>query len=380
MAKLGVRELFFEELREGSRVKHQIVTSYFVAYNNVMTRTQQAKIGYADLFAGPGLYRTQGGQAIKSIPLLICERVVADKRFQDKVHLWFNDGNPSYATELGKAIKAVQGIDSLRFSPKVSNRVVDASWCPKLERLSVPTLVFLDPFGYKGLSLRLVTAAIKRHGNDCIFFFNYSRINMKLSLELMKDSIDDFFEPERANALRAELENREPPEREELILTSVKSAIENAGAFPLTFRFKSDNGRTSHHLVYASKNQRAAGMMKSILKTASSEIVEGVGSSQYDPHGGEAPGNMFAGLYQVADRLLSVFAGRKIQFELLLSEEAGTHFTESNYRDALLDLESTGRVHVEPSAELRRLQPGGQKRTLPKGVWLTFPSGDQDGQ
>src|SRR6266478_721751 len=121
-------------------------------------------------------------------------------------------------------------------------------------------------------------------------------------------------------------------------------------------------------------------MMKSILKTASSEIVEGVGSSQYDPHGGEAPGNMFAGLYQVADRLLSVFAGRKIQFELLLSEEAGTHFTESNYRDALLDLESAGRVHVEPSAELRRLQPGGQKRTLPKGVWLTFPSGDQDGQ
>ena len=213
MAKLGVRERFFGELREGSRVKHQIITSYFVAYNNVMTRTQQAKIGYADLFAGPGLYRTQGGQAIKSIPILLCEKVVADKRFREKVHLWFNDGNPSYAAELGTAIKTVQDIDSLRYLPKVSNWIVDASWCQRLERLSVPTLVFLDPCGYKGLSLRLVTAAIKRHGNDCIFFFNYSRINMKLSLELMKRSIDDFFESRRANALRAELENREPSRR-----------------------------------------------------------------------------------------------------------------------------------------------------------------------
>lgn len=323
MAKLGVRERFFEDLREGSRIKHQIVTSYFVAYNNVMTRTPNTKVGYADLFAGPGLYRTRAGQVSNSIPIQVCEKVVADARFRNKVHLWFNDGNPSYAAALKAAIERVPGISSLRYAPKITNRVVDASWCRTLERLSVPTLVFLDPCGYKGLSLKLVTSSLKGHGNDCIFFFNYSRINMKLSLELMDHSINEFFELQRANVLRAEIQNKEPSSREEVILASVKSALELVVAIPLTFRFKSDNGRTSHHLVYASKNQRAAGMMKSILKTASTEVIEGVGSSQFDPRISEAP-DLFGGLYQVADRVLSVFAGRRVQFEDLLAEEAST--------------------------------------------------------
>jgi len=201
---------------------------------------------------------------------------------------------------------------------------------------------------------------------------------MKLSLELMNDSINDFFEPQRANALRAEIVNREPSGREEVILASVKSAIEQAGAIPLTFRFKSDNGRTSHHLVYASKNRPAAGMMKSILKTASSEVVEGVGSSEHDPRDREATRNLFAGLYEVEHRLLSEFAGRRVQFEVLLAEEAGTHFTEGNYRDALLGLEQSGRVCVDPPAEHRRFQRSGQKRTLPKSVCITFSGGEPE--
>jgi three-Cys-motif partner protein len=62
--------------------------------------------------------------------------------------------------------------------------------------LRVPTLVFLDPCGYKGLSLKLISSVLAGFGNDCIFFFNYSRINMKLDLEVMNSSIDEFFEPE----------------------------------------------------------------------------------------------------------------------------------------------------------------------------------------
>jgi hypothetical protein len=51
--KLGVEAEFFNKLREGSRIKQKIVTEYFVAYNRVMVRSAGAKVGYADLFAGP---------------------------------------------------------------------------------------------------------------------------------------------------------------------------------------------------------------------------------------------------------------------------------------------------------------------------------------
>jgi hypothetical protein len=184
--------------------------------------------------------------------------------------------------------------------------------------------------------------------------------------------VDEFFEPARAKALRVEIQNRSASDREKIILGAVTSSITEARAIPLFFRFKSDQGRTSHHLVYASKNQRAAGMMKSILRSASPEIKEGAGSGEHNPRARESSVSMFAGMYEVEERLLSVYIGREIRFGALPEEEAHTRYPENNYRDAILKLEGEGRVVVDPPAENRRFQAGGEKRTLPKGVLVRF--------
>ncbi len=337
-----------------------------------MARGRREKVGYADLFAGPGLYTTSDGAVQKSIPVLVCETAVHDELFRQKVHLWFNNGNQENYQQLKTAIDAVPGVDTLRYRLTVRNKIVDTGWVSVLGKLRVPTLVFLDPRGYKGLSLRLISSVLGGFGNDCIFFFNYSRINMKLDLKIMNRSLDEFFEPERAKTLRSQIQNRSASEREEVILAAVTSSITEVGAIPLFFRFKSDRGRTSHHLIYASKDRRVAGMMKSILRSASSKVVEGVGSSEHDPRAGELPDSLFDGLYEVEDRLLSVYAGRQIRFGSLLQEEAQTQYPESNYRDALLKLEREGRINVDPPAEDRRFQAGGDKRTLPKSVLIRF--------
>jgi three-Cys-motif partner protein len=370
--KLGVEAEFFKNLREGSRVKQKIVTEYFVAYNRVMAPGRRDKVGYADLFAGPGLYRSAEGVTQKSIPILVTEAAIRDDLFRHKVHLWFNDGDPDNYRQLKGAIDSVPGIETLRYKPAVGNKVIDARWIVKLSKLTVPTLVFLDPCGYKGLSLKLVASVLRGFGNDCIFFFNYSRINMKLDLAIMNDSVDEFFEPERAQVLRAKIQNRSAVEREEVILAAVKASIIEARAIPLVFGFRSDSGRRSHHLVYASKDRKAAGMMKVILRSASSVVTEGVGSSEHNPRAAQVGPSLFEGSYEVEVRILSVFAGRVIAFGTLLQEEAQTHYTESNYRDAVLKLEREGRIIVDPPAEKRRLQAGGEKRTLPKNTSLRF--------
>jgi hypothetical protein len=162
-------------------------------------------------------------------------------------------------------------------------------------------------------------------------------------------------------------------------LEAVKASITEAGAIPLIFGFKSDSGRTSHHLVYASKNRNAAEMMKRILRSASSEVTEGVGSGEHNPRAAEEGLSLFEGLYEVEDRLLSVFAGRRVTFGSLLQEEQQTQYTESNYRDAILKLERDGRVTVVPSAEDRRFQAGGEKRTLPQKAAITFMRDEDHG-
>ncbi len=202
---------------------------------------------------------------------------------------------------------------------------------------------------------------------------------MKLDLEIMNDSIDEFFEAERAKGLRSDIKHRTPAEREELILAAVSDAIKQVGAISLPFKFKSDNGRTSHHLIYASKNERAAQMMKRILKSVSSAVDQGVGSNEHDPRVKSTTASLFAGMYEVEDRLLKLFAGREISFGDLLAEESETKFTDTNYRDALLGLEAEGRVIAEPPADARRYQAGGQKRTLSKKVLLKFRSTHKNG-
>jgi three-Cys-motif partner protein len=377
--KFGVEAEFFKKLREGSRIKQKIVTEYFVAYNRVMTPGQREKVGYADLFAGPGLYADDDATTQKSIPVLVCEQAIQNRVFRNKVHLWFNDGDRRNYQRLKAAIESTPGVDTLRYRPRIDNRVINARWDRVLSKLRVPTLVFLDPCGYKGLSLRLVASVLAGYGNDCIFFFNYSRVNMKLDLELMNRSLDEFFEPERARILRAEVRDRSASDREDLILATVKSSLEEVGAIPLVFRFKSDSGRTSHHLVYASKNQMACNMMKAILRSASSEVVEGVGSGEHDPRALQSSGKLFAGLYEVEERLLSAYSGRIIKFGDLLREEARIQYTESNYRDAILNLESEKRVIVDPPSAKRRFQAGGQKRTLSKEVTIHFSGGANHG-
>jgi len=368
---LGTEEEFFKALREGSRTKQKIVSDYFVYYNRV-TAQRNEKVGYADLFAGPGLYFTDQGQSHKSIPVLVSEAAIREPLFRQKVHLWFNEGDPEHYKRLRESIGSLPALETLRYQPTISNKIINSGWPDILKKLPVPTLVFLDPCGYKGLSLRLVASVLEGFGNDCIFFFNYSRINMKLDLEIMNRSIDEFFEQERAKALRAAIQGRNPDEREEIILAAVESAITQARGIPLFFKFRSKVNRTSHHLVFASKNRGAANKMKRILNSASSTVVDGVGSGEHDPRARQVPGSLFDGLYEVEDRLLSAFGGRRIQFRDLLQEEQRTRFTESSYRDALLNLEAEGRVAIDPPAQNRRYQSGREKRTLPKESYIQF--------
>ncbi len=221
----------------------------------------------------------------------------------------------------------------------------------------------------------MIAGALKGFGNDCLFFFNYRRVNMKLSYPVMDESIDEFFEPDRARALRQEIALLKPRAREEAVLKAIRAGIRDASGIPVVFAFRSrEGGGTSHHLVFASKSRKGAGIMKRIMSGCSSEVVDGIGSLDFDPKDTSAKNlSLFSPLDDVGDRLLQVFAGRTLTFKELLNDEAPeTEYTDTNYRDAILRLEDEFRIEVDPPAKDRRMQAGNTKRTLPENSKLTF--------
>ena len=147
---------FFEEQREQSAVKAEIVAKYFNAWADVMIGNAQRyegieKIAYIDLFAGPGRYK----DGAKSTPLLVLERAIQKPELARLLVTMFNDSDPENVQSLRQAIEELPGRESLAHQPQAFCSEVgdDAQQMFERSRLC-PTFSFIDPFGYKGLSNR----------------------------------------------------------------------------------------------------------------------------------------------------------------------------------------------------------------------------------
>ena len=108
-------------------------------------------------------------------------KAIHNEKLRNRLIAIFNEKNENHYYELRKAIKELAGIDKLKHQPQILNTEIGQDTAAYFEKIDiVPSLLFVDPWGYKGLSLRLVNSVLKDWGCDCIFFFNYNRINMDL--------------------------------------------------------------------------------------------------------------------------------------------------------------------------------------------------------
>jgi three-Cys-motif partner protein len=215
-----VDNLFFAESREQSQVKARIVSKYFWAWAKVIIPSAKAhsgRIAYIDLFAGPGRYV----DGTISTPLMVLERAIEDADMRNMLVTVFNDRDAENTGKLSAAIDSIPGIDTLKYKPKLSTEVVGEQIAKMFAAVKlVPTFFFVDPWGYKGLSLGLINSVIQNWGCDCIFFFNYNRVNMGLNNEIVREHMDVLFGKDRADVLRTALSGLSPIERENLILES----------------------------------------------------------------------------------------------------------------------------------------------------------------
>jgi three-Cys-motif partner protein len=333
------------------------------------------RIAYIDLFAGPG--RFKNGQL--STPLLVLQQAIDDDEMRQRLVTVFNDKDEENVRALQDAIDNLPGIEKLKHKPIIYNFEVGEDIAETFEKMNiVPTLFFVDPWGYKGLSLRLVNAVVKDFGCDCIFFFNYNRINMGLGNEFVADHINALFGKERADKLRKELAAMKPRQREHAIVNKICEALKEMGReYVLPFCFKSADGRrTSHHLIFVSKHVRGYEIMKGIMARHSSTVEQGVASFDFNPVDNlqfRLLFNLSRPLDDLADMLLEKFAGKTLMMkEIYEQHHVDTPYISSNYKDALNILEDNGLITCDPPADSRPVRKG--KRTFADGVQVTFPS------
>ncbi|MDP2983698.1 MAG: three-Cys-motif partner protein TcmP [Candidatus Latescibacter sp.] len=366
---------FFDESKDQSRVKSAIVSKYFDAWASVITGVQNKKnlgnkIAYIDLFAGPGRYQ----DGTRSTPLLILEKAIQKSQIRDSLVTIFNDKDENNTNSLQQAIDELHGIETLKYKPVVQTKEVGEEIVQMFEQMNlIPTLFFVDPWGYKGLSLRLVNSVIKDWGCDCIFFFNYNRINMGLGNPMVKEHMNCLFGKERADEFRVRLEPLDKYEREMVIVEELCQAIKALGPrYVLPFRFRDDKGtRTSHHLIFVSKGFKGYEIMKEIMANKSSSDEQGVASFEYNP-ADVRPFRQLSLLFQLsrpldelAGMLLEDFAGRTLTMRQIYEQHnVDRPYVSRNYKQALSKLEEDGKI----TASTHRRNSFGDD------VQVTFPA------
>jgi len=220
---------FYDAQSEASQIKARIVTKYFLFWAKVMV--PQAKswaraLAYIDLYSGPGRY----DDGTKSTPILILESAVQNPDLRQLLVTTFNDRNPEFAARLKSNIQQIPGIETLTHQPQVHSVEVDEDVAAMFGRAAmIPSFSFVDPFGYKGITQRLLKGMLKDWGCDLILFFSYARINAAIDNEIFEEHISALFGEERLKALRARLQAKRPWEREALILETFSTVLQELG-------------------------------------------------------------------------------------------------------------------------------------------------------
>jgi three-Cys-motif partner protein len=366
---------FFDEQEEQSQIKAEIVAKYFVRWAKVIISSQKKfnrenRVAYIDLFAGPGRYHN----GAHSTPLLILQDAVQDPDLCERLVAVFNDKDESHSNSLRESIAALPNVTKLKHQPQVHTSEVGDEIIRDFERRKlVPSFLFVDPFGYKGLSLRLVNSVLKDWGCDCVFFFNYNRISMGVSNASVQAHMEALFGEERAELLRDKFNATflRPMEREAFIVNEMSNALrELGGKFVLPFRFRNAEGtRTTHHLFFVSKHFRGYDIMREIMFDHSKK-EQGVAKFEYNPADARWPSlfGLLRPLEDLEELLLADCAGKTLSRKALYeSHSVGKPYVLKNYREVLCRMEQEGKVKMEPPCPPRR------KNSLAETVLITFP-------
>ena len=364
---------FFSERSESSALKARIVAKYLPAWANVVARRAGSYIVYFDPFCGPGVY--EDGEM--GTPLLVLDAVAESPVLCQKLITVFGDSDEDHCSRLKSRIATLKAAGRLGRYPTVFHQEVNEGLAMHLsEQQLSPTLTFLDPCGYKGISLSLINSVLKDRYCDCLFFFNYDGVNRGLSVPGVADHINALFGPERADGIRAAVRGLTPDDRERLVMRELDAALRDGHAnYVRWFRFiRNGARRTSHYLVFVSKSFRGYDIMKQIMASEGKRSPEGVPLYEFDP---QEPEYIQTGLFDgsqldsLREDLTRRFSGQKLALsDLHEQHSANTDYLLDNYREVLRSLEDAGSITCDPVAEKRPRRSG--VRTMAPHTVIAF--------
>ena len=267
---------FFVEQKTKSKIKTLIVSEFFKAYYSILDNAKQLEKGfnYIDLFSGPGVY-DDGSNSTPAVLLDIIDKSQTD--IVEKIQMVFNDEKPEFYESLKNVVEKHNVYPRMRKKPVIFNKAANEVNLVKFISNELPTFSFIDPWGYKDVSAEQIKWLVRAVGSDCILFFNVNRILQDLPKSTSKTHMEKIFGEKYLEACSL-VENKciSQYQKGKVFVKLFSDNLYNQEfrdlkakgyrLFVLPFEFKQDeNNKTSHYILFISKNHTAIREMKKIM-------------------------------------------------------------------------------------------------------------------
>lgn len=268
---------FYVSQSDKSRVKTLIVTDflkvYFPIINNSVGKDSK-EIIYIDLFCGPGKF--EDGKA--STPLALLDFLNSQKSddIRNKIRIVFNDEETEYINKLNEIIKNHDVTKKLKFQITVTNTCANDVDVKSYTCKRCPIFSFIDPWGYKDVSVTQTWELVKNLGSDCVLFFNSNRFIMDINKEKQKCHFEPIFGEQLDEVVKtvnsSHINQKQKAQKivelfsKNLISEMDKSSYKGYKLFVLPFTFEADDKeKVSHHILFITKSHKAIIEMKKVM-------------------------------------------------------------------------------------------------------------------
>lgn len=342
---------FFESQTLSSRIKANIISEYFPKYAAIISNKHTPKcVRYIDLFAGPGVY--EDGKA--STPILIGRKCNNNDFLRSKVWLLFNDF--VYKDQLQANFEKEFPQGTFTYKPFFADRTIGQSETVTKflvknthegKHNEYPSLLFVDPFGYKGIQTTVLSEFLKNWGNEIFIFINIKRIHAALENDKFERLMVDWF-PSSFQQLKEErLQKKSVPERLQLIINRLGNEYQKilgGTVFYTAFKFQEEDiDATSHYILHLTKGKKGYELIKTIYNDFANvgTIFDGVNTYTFDM---KKVANPLAELFDTGSEnidllkndLYRIYKGRSLTAKTLFEEhQVGSLYCPSHYTEAL---------------------------------------------
>lgn len=274
---------FFCELHEHSKAKLELLKNYAIKWMRKVTLgTRQKKCAIIDTFAGTGLY-DDGSEG--SPIVLINEALNYSKQSQEKNNIDFEKIILIFIEkEKTNFLKLKENIEKIIEQELIPDEFVRINNYSNVEILIsnddfnnftenllknvdsiIPTLMFVDPFGYKVLNYSNISKIIKQYDMcELIINFMYEEINrffLKSDSEVFIDTLKNFYGP-NFDIIKNIIKTKTGEERRNVIIDGYKENLIKAGSiYSLDFDIEK-NRKVKMNMIFSTKNKYGFDVMK----------------------------------------------------------------------------------------------------------------------